>query len=138
MTAEHFAEAAQFLDHDRRGGQRQAGTEHECRGRRQPGQHQQRAGNGPGQQDLQASQAKHDAAQLDHFREGKLQAQGEQQEHHPQLRDQRQYRAVVDPVEGRGAYDQANAKVAQYRRQVQPVEKGNDHQRGRKKNQKAD
>lgn len=128
VAAEDFPEAAQLLADDGGGGQRQARTEQQRRDQRYAGEDQQAAKDGAAAQHLQAAQAEYHLAQGQHFRYGKLQPQGKQQEHHPQLRQVRQVFVVVDPAEGGRPHQQAHAQVAQHGRQAQAAEQGNHHQ----------
>lgn len=79
---------------------------------------------------MQAAKSEHHPAQREHFRQGKLQTQGEQQEYHAQLGEVREFVTFVHPIERRGPDHQPHAEVTQHRRQAQAPEQGNDHQGG--------
>ncbi len=135
VAAEDLAKAGQFLADDGGGGQGQPGTEHQRCGQGHAEQGQEDPEDQAGAQHLQAAQAKHHVAQGKHLRQGELQAQGEQQEYHPQFCQVGQVLTVVDPVQRSGADHQAHRQIAQHRGQAQAPEQRNHHQRGGKNDQ---
>ena len=79
---------------------------------------------------MKAAQAKDNLAQRDHFRQGKLQPEREQQKHHAQFGQKRQCFTVIHPAKCLGPDDQAHKEITQHRWQSQAIEQGNDDQRG--------
>ncbi|MNC20019.1 hypothetical protein D3C75_679610 [compost metagenome] len=87
---------------------------------------------------LQAAQTEHHPAQGQHARQGKFQAETEQQEYHAELGEQRHVLVVLQPAEAAGAERQADAHVGQQRRQLEVAKQGDDQQRGGQDDQQID
>ncbi|MNM93419.1 hypothetical protein D3C81_1057930 [compost metagenome] len=130
VRGEHFAEAAQFLGDDGGGGQRQSASQQQGGRQRQAGEVEQAGQRQGAGDDLQAAEPEHYPAQGEHARQGKLQAETEQQEHHAELGEQRHVLVLFEPAQAAGAERQANAHVAQQGRQLEAAKQGNDQQRG--------
>uniref|UniRef100_A0A1I7YA50 PE-PGRS family protein n=1 Tax=Steinernema glaseri TaxID=37863 RepID=A0A1I7YA50_9BILA len=110
VAAEDFAEAGELLADDGGGRQRQAAAQQQgspgrhAKQPQQAGQQQRRADH------LQAAQAEDHAAQGEHLAQGEFKAQGKQQEHHAHFGEVGQFFAFIDPVQGGGADEQADAQ----------------------------